>query len=84
MALAPDNTPALFVNARDWFADCTWQNLEPEDVAELSDAEVKSAVERYYAGGWAQLVRDCGGGEEWVEPEPRLDTHPRGRVSSLA
>lgn len=42
----------LIREARSWIADC----FEDVDVAELSDAEVRSGVQRHYEGGWAAFV----------------------------
>jgi len=74
------NGPGLLAEARDWIADCAWRNLEPEDVAGLSDAQVRAGVERHYEGGWEQFALDCG----YEPPEVRLAPHPRARLSQLA
>ena len=36
---------------RDWIADCSWLDLPPEEVADLTEAEVLAGVARHYAGG---------------------------------
>lgn len=49
----------LISAAREWVSECTWADLEPEDVDDLTDDEIKRGVERYYDGGWQGFVRDC-------------------------
>lgn len=41
---------------RDWIADCVWPDLPPEDVAELTQAEVVAGVAKHYAGGLGAFV----------------------------
>jgi hypothetical protein len=45
---------------RRWIADCTWANLEPEDIEDLSDAAIIRGIARHYDGGIAQFVQDGG------------------------
>ena len=49
----------LIAEARAWVAECIWADLEPEDVADLTDAQIRRGVNRTYDGGWQQFVRDC-------------------------
>jgi hypothetical protein len=42
--------------ARDWLADCVWQEMEPEDFRYLRDDEIAAGVERHYEGGWTAFV----------------------------
>jgi hypothetical protein len=44
--------------ARVWVSECVWGDLEPEDTASLSDAQIHTGINRHYAGGWAQFVKD--------------------------
>jgi hypothetical protein len=44
---------------REWLAECTWADLEPEDIADLTDAEVIAGVERHYSGGCHQFAVDA-------------------------
>ena len=44
--------------ARVWISECVWGDLEPEDIASLSDAQIHAGINRHYAGGWAQFVSD--------------------------
>lgn len=48
---------SLISAARDWVLDCSWKE-DPEDIAEMSDAEILRGVERHYDGGLAQLAQD--------------------------
>ncbi len=47
----------LIDSAREWMNDCSWKE-DPEDLAELSDAEVLRGVQKHYAGGLNQFRRD--------------------------
>ena len=48
----------LILEARVWIGECVWGDLEPEDIASLSDAQIHAGINRHYAGGWAQFVSD--------------------------
>lgn len=48
----------LLKEMREWISDCTWADLEPDDVDELADTEVLAGVRQHYVGGLAQFVRD--------------------------
>ena len=37
--------------ARQWIADCRWRE-EPEDLAELTDAEIIRGIDQHCDGGW--------------------------------
>lgn len=54
--------PAVLVVARDWLRECAaddWPDLEPDEVADLSDARVLAGVERHWAGGLAAFTHLC-------------------------
>jgi hypothetical protein len=73
----------IYVEARDWIADCAWNNLELDQIEELSDEQVRRGIERHYGGGWAAFSEACG--IEAVETTERpLSRGPRRRPSSLA
>jgi len=36
---------------RDWIADCSWPDLPPEEVPDLTDDEVIQGVRQHYDGG---------------------------------
>jgi len=42
---------------RDWVADCVWSDLDPEDVASLTDAEIVAGVRKHYVGGVDAFLR---------------------------
>lgn len=52
-------SPSLIQQMRAWIADCIWQDLDAEQVAQLSEARVIQGVRRHYAGGLEQFVRDA-------------------------
>jgi hypothetical protein len=52
-------TPEQINAARGLISDCSWTDLEPEDICNLSTAEVIDGVERHYVGGWERFVADA-------------------------
>lgn len=52
-------TPEEALAARDWLSDCYWTDLEPEDIADLTDKQLFNGVRRHYDGGWSQFVEDA-------------------------
>jgi hypothetical protein len=48
--------PELIRAARGWIAGYPRANLGPDDVADLTDAQVITGVQRHYEGGWAAFV----------------------------
>lgn len=50
-------TEQVIREARGWVGDCVWRE-EPEELAELPDAEILAGLDRHYAGGLAQFIRD--------------------------
>lgn len=47
----------LYAEARGWLADCEWRGMDAEDIADLSDVEIRAAVSKHYEGGWAAFMR---------------------------
>lgn len=43
-------------DAREWISDCSWDNLDPEDIPHLSDIEIIRGVDKHYAGGWKEFL----------------------------
>lgn len=43
--------PATIKAMRDWIADCSWPDLPPDEVADLTDDEVIAGVRRHFDGG---------------------------------
>lgn len=37
--------------ARDWISECSWEDLDCEDIDELSDSEVVQGIEKHFCGG---------------------------------
>ena len=49
--------------AREWLAECTWPDAEPEDFADsrlVQDAQVQRGIARFFSGGIAGFIADCG------------------------
>jgi len=44
-------------DARDWLAECQWRDLEPEDIAILTDAQVERGIAEHYEGGVLAFLR---------------------------
>ena len=53
-----DLTGALITEARGWLSDCSWDDMEPDEIDELSTATVQRAIARHYSGGIGQFVAD--------------------------
>ena len=51
-------SPEVLADMRGWIADCAWPDLDPEEVAELTDYQVVRAINRHYAGGIGQFLTD--------------------------
>jgi hypothetical protein len=54
-------SPVAIQAMRDWIADCSWADLDPEEIAELTDAEIVSGVRKHYDGGLAEFMRTLNG-----------------------
>ena len=46
--------------AREWILDCQWEDLDEEDIPELSDTEVINGIARNYDGGIKGFILDGG------------------------
>lgn len=53
-------TPEQLAEARGWISDCVWPDLEPEDIDQLTAAQVQRGISRHYDGGITQFVADQG------------------------
>jgi hypothetical protein len=42
--------------ARHWIKECVWDDLEAEDVDELSDAVIVAGIERHWCGGLSDFL----------------------------
>ena len=56
--MARASTPELISAARSWIADCEWANIGPDDIADLTDAQVVAGIQQHYEGGWAAFRID--------------------------
>jgi hypothetical protein len=46
--------------AKAWILDCQWEDLDEEDIPELSDTEVINGIARNYDGGIKGFILDGG------------------------
>jgi hypothetical protein len=60
-------------DARSWIADLDWQNVEREDLMDMSDATIRKAIDKYYDGGWEQFIHDG----QYSEGLPVAEPHAR-------
>ena len=56
----PGGTQALAAEARGWIAGRQWEDLEEQDIADLTDAQALSGIARKYAGGLDAFTASCG------------------------
>ena len=56
-----ERRPDLVDAAREWAFDCEW--LDSDVIGALSGATILMSTEHHYAGGVAQLARDCALGQ---------------------
>lgn len=59
-------TPEQLAAAREWLADLTFADVDPDEFASMSADKVIDGVARKYAGGWYEFVKSC-------EPMPMID-----------
>ena len=45
--------------AREWIADCVWQDLESEELDDLSDEEITRGIRRHFSGGISAFKETC-------------------------
>lgn len=45
--------------AKEWLSDCFFEDVEPEEIKEMADDVIVSAVARHYGGGIAQFIKSC-------------------------
>jgi hypothetical protein len=57
--IAADQVPAVATWARDFASDCEWQDVDADDIADMTDAAVIRNAARQYDGGIRALVRDA-------------------------
>lgn len=49
----------VIAQMRAWVADCVWADLDPADVAELTDEQVVRGVRKHFDGGLAAFMATC-------------------------
>ena len=49
----------LVEDAREWVRDCSWADLDDEDIDQLGTIALVRGVELHYDGGWAAFVLDA-------------------------
>ena len=49
--------PTVIKEAREWISECQWPDLEPDQVAELSDEQAIAGVRRHFDGGLEEFLR---------------------------
>lgn len=52
---APDIIKAM----REWIADCSWRDIESEDVELLTESELVAGIKKHYAGGIEAFLETC-------------------------
>jgi len=48
---------AQIKEAKEWLSDCIFADVEPEEIAEMSDDVIVRAVARHYDGGIESFVQ---------------------------
>ncbi len=55
--IVPQFTPEQIAAMREWVADCQWGDMDPEDLASLSDEQIIKGVNKHYDGGIREFLR---------------------------
>jgi hypothetical protein len=45
--------------AREWLADCQWEDIDAEEIQQLDAATITRAVRRHYHNGLSGFIADC-------------------------
>lgn len=56
------HAPEAIKAMRDWIADCSWPDLPPDEVADLTEAQVIAGVAKHYDGGVDAFMRTMENG----------------------
>jgi hypothetical protein len=56
----PGGTKELAALARAWIGAIKWDDLEEQDIADLSDAQALSGIARKHKGGLDAFTASCG------------------------
>jgi len=54
----PQVSPEAVKQMREWIKDCQWEDLETEDIDEMSDQGIINGVKKHYEGGLQQFIKD--------------------------
>lgn len=52
-------TTQELVYARDWIKECSWGDLDRDDVDDLTDKQVERGISKSYSGGIEEFKRSC-------------------------
>ena len=44
-------SPEQLKEAREWLMDCTWQDVDPDDIETMPDLTIIAATNRHFCGG---------------------------------
>ena len=44
--------------ARQWLTECVWEDIDDDDINEMSDSHIVSGIARHYSGGIEQFIED--------------------------
>jgi hypothetical protein len=53
-------TPEQLAEMREWVSDCQWNDLEPEEIADLEAITILRGVEKHYCGGLSDFLLAMG------------------------
>ncbi|NJN13664.1 MAG: peptide ABC transporter substrate-binding protein [Richelia sp. RM1_1_1] len=49
--------PEQLRQAKDWISDCCWEDLDPEDVEELTPDQIERGIDKNFDGGLEAFKR---------------------------
>ena len=49
-------TPEQIAAMREWISDCQWQDMDQDDIDELSDLQVLAGIDRNVDGGLVEFM----------------------------
>lgn len=52
-------TQCQLQQAREWLADCVWEEIEPEEFETLSERRIIRGIERHFDGGMQAFLTTC-------------------------
>lgn len=57
-SLTGDQKAELVNEMRNWIKECNWQDVEDEDVDNMTDEELIRGINNHYSGGIDQFIKD--------------------------